>query len=273
MPPVSASTWLQFEVAEDVNNIPHGIAATAPAPDGTPVTFETGAGLRDLSDPPPASSLWNRSANVSMRGYWFDDNQQCLQVGATSIWVAGSGWGLQARPDAADRDARREPGRSSDPPDRASARRGRSGGPPVKETCDDIFTLPASVGRTALLDLPGFATERGGGAGRGDAHRLAGLRCADHRARPRADAGYRQHRQRHAGADRRPRSSSSGRRRRARRSRRLRRSSVSGRSHWSRPASAGRRRRFACTRWPTRRWLGCRNRRWTHPACQCLRSC
>jgi hypothetical protein len=145
MPPVSASTWLQFEVAEDVNNIPHGIAATAPAPDGTPVTFETGAGLRDLSDPPPASSLWNRSANVPMRGYWFDDNQQCLQVGATSMWVAGSGWGLKPGQVLLIETQGENPG---DPPIRQIVHllaAGDPGGPPVKETCDDIFTLPASV--------------------------------------------------------------------------------------------------------------------------------
>ena len=146
MPPVSACTWLQFEVADGVDNIPHGIAATASAPDGTPVTFETGAGLRDLSNPPPASSLWNRSAGVPIRGYWFDDSDQCLAAGATSMWVAGSGWGFQPGQLLLIETQGENPG---DPPIRQIVHLlavGDPGGPPVKETCDDIFTLPVSTG-------------------------------------------------------------------------------------------------------------------------------
>jgi len=95
MPPVSASTLLQFEVAKGTTSIPHGRAVIAPAPDGTPVTFETGLGLHDTSPPPPANALWNREATPAISGYWLDDSQQCLPAGATHMFVAGHGYGFQ----------------------------------------------------------------------------------------------------------------------------------------------------------------------------------
>jgi hypothetical protein len=154
MPPVSASTWLQFEVAPGQDHIPHGLAATAPSPDGTPVTFETGAGLRDTSAPPPASYLWNRSADVPIRGYWFDDSTQCLPAGATSMWVAGSGYGFQPGQMLLIETQGENPG---DPPIRQIVHlltKGDSGGPPVKESCDDIFMLPVSHGGPPHLTCP-----------------------------------------------------------------------------------------------------------------------
>jgi hypothetical protein len=143
-PAVSASTWLQFEVAEGIDQIPHRLAATAPSPDGTPVTFETGAGLRDQSALPPASYLWNRTADVPIRAYWFDDSQTCLAAGATSMWVAGHGYKFKPGQMLLIETAGENPG---DPPIRQIVHllaAGDPGGPPVKETCDDIFTLPVS---------------------------------------------------------------------------------------------------------------------------------
>ncbi len=144
-PPVSASTWLQFEVT-DAAVIHHGLAAIAQAPDGTLVTFETGAGLRDTSAPPPASALWNRYAAEAIRGYWFDDTEQCLKAGATHMHVAGSGWGFQPGQMLLIETAAQNPG---DPPIRQIVHLlGESdpAGPPFKEMCDDLFSSPVAPG-------------------------------------------------------------------------------------------------------------------------------
>jgi hypothetical protein len=154
MPPVSASTWLQFEVAQGQASIPHRVAAIAPSPDGTRVTFETGAGLRDQSALPPASYLWNRSAATPIRGYWFDDSQQCLPAGATAMWVAGAGYGFQPGQMLLIETQGENPG---DPPIRQIVHllaAGDPGGPPVKETCDDIFTLPVTGAGPPYLTCP-----------------------------------------------------------------------------------------------------------------------
>jgi len=90
-PPTCASTMVQFEVSS-ASTIPHGLAIIAPAPDGAAVIFETGLGLGDLSPPPPATRLWNRSAGIV--GYWFDDSEQCLPAGATHMHVLGHGFGF-----------------------------------------------------------------------------------------------------------------------------------------------------------------------------------
>ncbi|WP_426610534.1 hypothetical protein [Bradyrhizobium sp. McL0616] len=93
-PALGATTMLQFDVAPAVAQIPHGVVVVAPTADGTPITFETGFGLRDTSAPPPASSLWNRQQNIG--AYWFDDSVQCLEAGATSMFVQGRGYGFVA---------------------------------------------------------------------------------------------------------------------------------------------------------------------------------
>jgi len=154
-PPVSASTWLQFDVAEGQEAIPHRLAATAPAPDGTPVTFETGAGLRDTSPWPPASYLWNRTADVPIAGYWFDESAQCLQAGATSMWVAGHGYHFKPGQMLLIETQGENPG---DPPIRQIVQllaEGDPGGPPAKQACDDIFTLPVSHAGPPYLTCQG----------------------------------------------------------------------------------------------------------------------
>jgi hypothetical protein len=93
-PALGATTMLQFDVAPAVAQIPHGVVVVAPSAEGTPITFETGFGLRDTSAPPPAKSLWNRQQNI--RAYWFDDSVQCLEAGATSMFVQGHGYGFVA---------------------------------------------------------------------------------------------------------------------------------------------------------------------------------
>ena len=41
-PSCSSSVMLQFDVAPGITSIAHGMAVVAPAPDGTPMPFETG---------------------------------------------------------------------------------------------------------------------------------------------------------------------------------------------------------------------------------------
>lgn len=92
--PVAATAMLRFDVADGVDAIPHGLAVNAPRPDGSPITFETGAGLRDGSPYPPASSLWNTNR---IKPYWYDDSERCLKAGSTEMYVLGHGFNF--RPD------------------------------------------------------------------------------------------------------------------------------------------------------------------------------
>ncbi len=55
LPALAATTMLQFDVAAGTTSLPHGVAVIAAGADGTPITFETGFGLRDASTPPPAN--------------------------------------------------------------------------------------------------------------------------------------------------------------------------------------------------------------------------
>jgi hypothetical protein len=93
---VAAKVVLRFKVGVGVTAIRHGLAVTAPAADGTPITFETGTGLREAAVDPltgnlryptsPANALWN-----SIQPYWFDDSQRCLKAGAVQMHVLGDG--------------------------------------------------------------------------------------------------------------------------------------------------------------------------------------
>ena len=103
-PSCSSSVMLQFDVAPGVTSIAHGLAVIAPAPDGTPVWFETGTSLAERllnpltgvlnAAPPtaPASALWNSGL---IQPYWFDDSQTCLLAGATHMHVLGRGYAFQ----------------------------------------------------------------------------------------------------------------------------------------------------------------------------------
>jgi hypothetical protein len=153
-PPVSAATWLQFEVTAGATVIPHGLAAIAPAPDGTPVTFETGLGIRDSSPPPPANALWNRNAAVAIQGYWFDDSEQCLPAGATRMHVKGHGWDFHPGQMVLIETLAENPG---DPPIRQIVHllgANDPGGPPAKQICDEIFLSPVAPGGPPFLTCP-----------------------------------------------------------------------------------------------------------------------
>jgi hypothetical protein len=90
MPAVSATTMLQCNVTAP-GTVPAGTRISALAPDGSPVPFEIGAGLADVSNF-PVSNLWN----AGILPYWFDDSEKCLPAGATGIWVAGQNYNFSA---------------------------------------------------------------------------------------------------------------------------------------------------------------------------------
>jgi hypothetical protein len=88
-PAVAARTWLRVEVANGWSgDIPPGVIVNALAPDGGDVTFETGTGLDDHGVYPTASE-WNR-----LDAYWWDDAEQCLPAGSTSMWIEDPGRAL-----------------------------------------------------------------------------------------------------------------------------------------------------------------------------------
>ena len=88
-PATSATTWLQLTTNAAGVAAP-GLRVFAPAPDGGRIAFEVGSGLADTTarDLAPA---WN----FGILPYWFDDKDQCLAQGATSMWVQGDGFGFQ----------------------------------------------------------------------------------------------------------------------------------------------------------------------------------
>jgi hypothetical protein len=157
-PPVSASTWLQFEVTPGATVgstvIRHGLAAIASAPDGKPVTFETGLGIRDTSPPPPANALWNRNTPIPIQGYCFDDSEQCLPPGATHMHVKGQGWDFRPGQMLLIETVAENPG---DPPLRQIVHllgANDPGGPPAKQVCDEIFLSPVVLGGPPFFTCP-----------------------------------------------------------------------------------------------------------------------
>jgi len=91
-PAISASTTVQCNVAAGATTVPPGSLVSATTPDGTLVPFEIGKGLADTTQY-VVSSLWNDP----IQPYWFDDSQQCLKCGATSMWVLGQGFNFASQ--------------------------------------------------------------------------------------------------------------------------------------------------------------------------------
>ncbi len=87
-PALAASVTLQFTVYSSVTGIPSGLAVSAAGPDGSPIYFETGAGLTDTQTY-RASEKWN-----SIGPYWWDSSSQVLQPGSTEMWVCQQSLGF-----------------------------------------------------------------------------------------------------------------------------------------------------------------------------------
>ncbi|MFP5391138.1 MAG: hypothetical protein ACLGI6_06280 [Gammaproteobacteria bacterium] len=87
-PVVSASALVTLDVS--ATGVPAGVRIDAVAPDGSPVPFETGAGLRDA-----ATYRVNPACNGGMPPYWWDDEERCLDVGARTMALEGHGYALQ----------------------------------------------------------------------------------------------------------------------------------------------------------------------------------
>src|SRR5262249_48105437 len=68
VPAIGATVMLQFDVQDGVSEIPAGIAVSAPGPDGTPIPFETGTGLRDRMLDPKSGALRDRPPSVPASG-------------------------------------------------------------------------------------------------------------------------------------------------------------------------------------------------------------
>lgn len=96
-PATIARVLLQFDVAAGITTIAAGVRVNALGPDGAPIEFETGAGLRDQIDNVTfqVSPKWNRGLqnkddpNSGIKPYFRDDSERCLRAGATDMWVEG----------------------------------------------------------------------------------------------------------------------------------------------------------------------------------------
>ena len=154
-PALSSSVMLQFDVAPGITQIPDGVKVVARAPDGTPIYFETGAGLqRRLIDPatntlraaPPQttfSALWNSN---QIEPYWYDDSQRCLRAGATQMTVLGCGYGFQAGQKLL---IETQAATTADPPLRQLVTL-----TVVREECDRLFTRPANASGPPFMTHP-----------------------------------------------------------------------------------------------------------------------
>jgi len=85
MPAISASTTIQCNVTGNI--VPAGALISATSPDGTVIPFEIGTGLNDQTQY-AVSPLWNGP----IQPYWFDDGQQCMKCGSTSMWILNHGF-------------------------------------------------------------------------------------------------------------------------------------------------------------------------------------
>jgi hypothetical protein len=79
-----ASTLLELTVRPNETFVEGGSPAWARVEGSTPVRFELGNGMRDRDVNFPVDDLWN-PGNFTV--YLFDDGQECLEAGATELFV------------------------------------------------------------------------------------------------------------------------------------------------------------------------------------------
>ena len=87
-PPCNASTSLLCTVSAN-GSVPAGTRVTAMSPSGASIPFEIGLGINDATQYPVV-----QAQNYPLAAYWFDDGEDCLAAGATSLWVQGAGLGF-----------------------------------------------------------------------------------------------------------------------------------------------------------------------------------
>lgn len=79
-----ARTLLELTVRPGVLSVEGGWPVWAPVEGSAPIRFELGEGMRDRGENFPVSNLWN-PGNFTV--YLFDDSQECLEAGATELFV------------------------------------------------------------------------------------------------------------------------------------------------------------------------------------------
>jgi hypothetical protein len=79
-----ASTLLELTVRPTVTSVKGGSPVWARVEGSTPVRFELGNGMRDRGVNFPVDDLWN-PGNFTV--YLFDDGEECLEAGATELFV------------------------------------------------------------------------------------------------------------------------------------------------------------------------------------------
>jgi hypothetical protein len=91
----AATTQLQLEVAGP-GLLPAGLRCSALGADGTQIPFEVGDGLISGTGPYQVNPAWNAQGSGGIDGwnlapYWWDESQQCLVAGATTLWLLEHG--------------------------------------------------------------------------------------------------------------------------------------------------------------------------------------
>ena len=94
----AATALVQVEVGSSTP-VPAGMVCSAPGADGTQIPFEVGDGIVSTGQLTTyaVNPAWNAiasEATPNMVPYWWDDTQQCLPVGSTTIWLVGQGFEL-----------------------------------------------------------------------------------------------------------------------------------------------------------------------------------
>jgi hypothetical protein len=140
-PAAAATTILQLEVAS-ATPVPAGLQCSALGADGNQIPFAVGEGLTGGAGSATfaVDPRWNSGSSgaPNLEPYWWDQSRQCLPPGSTTVWLLGTGHGLQpgqqllidtAGPTSADAPIR----------ELITIAAGTVGAPSVVETEDPVF--------------------------------------------------------------------------------------------------------------------------------------